>query len=116
MKLQALNCKHKEPYFHFHISTQRYNNLQNQYNLSNKIKDFLTKNSKINYVHNFKLKRTYTKKGNMKMVTLTELRKNIYNLLDEVLNTGIPIEIIKGGIKLQIITKEKIVTIQHSQS
>ena len=33
----------------------------------------------------------------MKTITITELRGNIYNLLDEVLNTGIPIEINKGG-------------------
>ena len=35
----------------------------------------------------------------MKTITITELRGNIYNLLDEVLNTGIPIEINKGGVK-----------------
>ncbi|MCD4722632.1 MAG: type II toxin-antitoxin system Phd/YefM family antitoxin [Desulfobacula sp.] len=29
----------------------------------------------------------------MKTITVTELRGNIYNLLDEVLNTGIPLEI-----------------------
>ena len=38
----------------------------------------------------------------MKSITVTELRGNIYNLLDEVLNTGIPIEINKGGKKLKI--------------
>ena len=39
----------------------------------------------------------------MKSVTPTELRGNIYNLLDEVLQTGIPIEINKGGRKLRIV-------------
>ena len=39
----------------------------------------------------------------MKTVTPTELRGNIYNLLDEILNTGIPIEINKGGKKLRIV-------------
>ncbi len=39
----------------------------------------------------------------MKTITPTELRSNIYNLLDEVLNTGIPIEINKGGKKLRIV-------------
>ena len=39
----------------------------------------------------------------MKTITVTELRGNIYKLLDEVLNTGIPIEINKGGKKLKII-------------
>ncbi len=39
----------------------------------------------------------------MKTVTSTELRSNIYNLLDEVLSTGVPIQINKGGKKLRII-------------
>lgn len=43
----------------------------------------------------------------MKTVTPTQLRSNIYNLLDEVLTTGIPLEIIKGEKKLRIITVEK---------
>lgn len=44
----------------------------------------------------------------MKSVTVTELRGNIYNLLDEVLNTGIPIEITKGGKKLKIMPVDKV--------
>ena len=43
----------------------------------------------------------------MKTVTPTQLRKNIYNLLDEVLDTGIPIEIKKGDRKLRIVPEEK---------
>ena len=43
----------------------------------------------------------------MKSVTPTELRTNIYNLLDEVLKTGIPLEIRKGGKKLRIVSVEK---------
>jgi prevent-host-death family protein len=39
----------------------------------------------------------------MKTITPTELRSNIYKLLDEVLNTGIPIEINKRGKKLRLI-------------
>ena len=39
----------------------------------------------------------------MKTITPTELRGNIYNLLDEILSTGIPIEITKGGKKLRIV-------------
>jgi prevent-host-death family protein len=39
----------------------------------------------------------------MKTITATELRGNIYSLLDEVLKTGIPIEISKGGKKLRIV-------------
>jgi prevent-host-death family protein len=42
----------------------------------------------------------------MKTVTPTELRGNIYNLLEEVLNTKIPIEINKGGRRLRIIPVE----------
>ena len=47
----------------------------------------------------------------MKTITPTELRGNIFKILDEVLRTGIPIEIIKGGKKLRIIAvgkKEKL--------
>ncbi len=43
----------------------------------------------------------------MKTVTPTELRGNIYNLLEEVLNTNIPLEIIKGGRILRIVPVEK---------
>lgn len=39
----------------------------------------------------------------MKIVTPTQLRSDIYNLLDEVLKTGLPIEIKKGDKKLRII-------------
>ena len=39
----------------------------------------------------------------MKSVTPTELRGNLCNLLDEVLNTGIPLEIDRGGRRLRII-------------
>jgi len=43
----------------------------------------------------------------MKTVTPTELRSNIYNLLEEVLKTNIPLEISKGGRKLRIVPVEK---------
>ena len=49
----------------------------------------------------------------MKTITVTELRGNIYNLLDEVLNTGIPIEINKGGKKLKIIPVVKSKKLQN---
>lgn len=39
----------------------------------------------------------------MKTVTPTELRANIYKLLDEVLETGTPLEIRKGGRHLRIV-------------
>lgn len=42
----------------------------------------------------------------MKAITVTELRGNIYKLLDEVLRTGIPIEVKKGGKKLRIVPTE----------
>ncbi len=44
----------------------------------------------------------------MKTITATELRGNIYNLLDEILSTGIPIEINKGGKKLRILPVKKV--------
>lgn len=39
----------------------------------------------------------------MKTITVTELRGNIYKLLDEVLNSGVPLEVKKGGRKLKIL-------------
>ena len=49
----------------------------------------------------------------MKTITPTELRSNIYNLLDEILNTGIPIEINKGSRKLRIIPIKKTNKLQN---
>ncbi len=43
----------------------------------------------------------------MKTVSPTELRSNIYKLLDEVLNSGVPIEIKKGEKLLRIVPVEK---------
>lgn len=43
----------------------------------------------------------------MKTVTPTELRTNIYKLLDEIVRTGIPVEIKKGDRRLRIIPVEK---------
>lgn len=47
----------------------------------------------------------------MKTITPTELRGNIYKLLDDVLTSGIPIEINKSGKLLRIVpidTKNKL--------
>jgi hypothetical protein len=44
----------------------------------------------------------------MKIVTPTQLRTNIYNLLDEVLKTGLPLEIKKGDKKLRIVPVDKV--------
>lgn len=44
----------------------------------------------------------------VKTITVTELRSNIYNLLEEVLETGIPLEINKGGRKLRIVPAEPV--------
>jgi antitoxin (DNA-binding transcriptional repressor) of toxin-antitoxin stability system len=41
------------------------------------------------------------------MINATELRKNVYNLLDEVLATGVPIEIERHGRRLRLIAVEK---------
>jgi hypothetical protein len=44
----------------------------------------------------------------MKSVTPTELSKNLDHLLDEILKTGIPLEIERGGERLRIIPVEKV--------
>ncbi len=49
----------------------------------------------------------------MKTVTPTELRSNIFNLLDEILKTGVPIEINKGNKKLRIVPVEKTDKLQN---
>jgi prevent-host-death family protein len=43
----------------------------------------------------------------MKTVTATELRTNVYQLLDEVLRSGSPIEVKRGDRKLRIVPIEK---------
>ena len=43
----------------------------------------------------------------MKTVSPTELRSNIYKLLDEVLTSGVPLEINKGGKLLRIVPVAK---------
>ncbi len=49
----------------------------------------------------------------IKKVTPTELRANLYNLLDEILNTGIPLEIDRGGKCLKIIPVERVDKLQN---
>jgi hypothetical protein len=44
----------------------------------------------------------------MKTITPTQLRTNIYNLLDEVLKTGLPLEIKKGDKKLRIVPVDNV--------
>jgi len=44
----------------------------------------------------------------MKTVTPTQLRTNIYNLLDEILKTGLPLEIKKGDKKLRIVPVDEV--------
>ena len=44
----------------------------------------------------------------MKTISPTQLRQNLYNLLDEVLETGIPLEINRGGQLLRIMPVEKV--------
>jgi hypothetical protein len=48
----------------------------------------------------------------MKSVTPTELRGNLYNLLDEILKTGIPLEIDRGGKRLRIVPVETVDKLQ----
>jgi hypothetical protein len=40
------------------------------------------------------------------VVTATELRQNIYRLLDEVLETGVPLEIERNGRRLRLIPSD----------
>ncbi len=49
----------------------------------------------------------------MKTVTPTELRANIYKLLDEILATGTPLEIKKGDKWLRIVAVEKADKLQN---
>ncbi len=49
----------------------------------------------------------------MKTITPTELRGNLFKLLDEVLRTKIPLEIKKGGEKLIIVPAEKTDKLQN---
>lgn len=49
----------------------------------------------------------------MKSVTPTELRGNLDNLLDEILSTGIPLEIERGGQRLRIIPVEPVDKLQR---
>lgn len=43
----------------------------------------------------------------MKTVSPTELRSNIYKLLDDVLKSGVPLEINKGGKLLRVVPVAK---------
>lgn len=49
----------------------------------------------------------------MKTITPTELRADIYNLLEQVLTTGVPIEIKKGDRKLRIVPVDKVDKFQN---
>jgi hypothetical protein len=49
----------------------------------------------------------------MKTVTPTELRANIYKLLDEVLETSVPLEIKKGNKRLRIVPVEQVQKLQN---
>jgi len=49
----------------------------------------------------------------MNNLTPTELRNNIYNVLDEVLATGIPVEIIRKGKTLKIIATDPVDKLQN---
>lgn len=44
----------------------------------------------------------------MKTVTPTELRANLYRLLDEVLESGLPLRILRGGKYLQVKPMEEV--------
>ena len=47
------------------------------------------------------------------MVTATDLRKNVYNILDHVLATGVPVEIERHGKHLRLIAVEKTLKLKN---
>lgn len=49
----------------------------------------------------------------MRTITPTELRENIYRLLDQVIETGVPLEIKRRGKKLRIVPTEEIDKFQN---
>ena len=49
----------------------------------------------------------------MKTITPNELRENIYQILDEILNTGVPVKINKAGRNLIIAPIESIDKLQN---
>jgi antitoxin (DNA-binding transcriptional repressor) of toxin-antitoxin stability system len=42
-----------------------------------------------------------------KQVTASKLRENVYKLLDEVLETGEPLEVVRKGRKLRIVAEKR---------
>lgn len=40
-------------------------------------------------------------------ITASKLRENIYQILDEVAETGVPVEIVRKGVKLRIVPEVK---------
>jgi hypothetical protein len=43
----------------------------------------------------------------MQSMSLTRLRSNLYKVVDEIIETGIPVEIERNGRKLKIVLEEK---------
>lgn len=39
----------------------------------------------------------------MTAVTLTELRSNLYKIVDQIIETGVPVEVQRGGHKIRIV-------------
>jgi ribosome maturation protein Sdo1 len=40
-------------------------------------------------------------------LSLTEFRANLYKIVDEVINTGVPIEIERKGVKIRLVLEKK---------
>jgi prevent-host-death family protein len=40
-------------------------------------------------------------------ITASKLRENIYKILDQVAETGVPVEVVRKGVKLRIAPEEK---------
>jgi antitoxin (DNA-binding transcriptional repressor) of toxin-antitoxin stability system len=47
-----------------------------------------------------------TKEGGMR-VTASRLRENVYRILDEVIATGVPVEIVRKGAVLRIVPEQR---------
>lgn len=54
-----------------------------------------------------------TKLGNEMILTASTVRKNIYRLLDKVLETGIPLEIERKGRRLKIISDGNVLKLDN---
>ena len=41
-------------------------------------------------------------------ITVSKLRENVYRILDEVIETGVPVEVVRKGVILRIVPEKKV--------